>query len=65
MKKIISYIIITLTFLPFLISDTNAEKNESYFVVTAYYSPLPDQDHYSYSVYTKRERTYEEEKRLQ
>lgn len=65
MKKLISYIIITLTFIPFLISDTNAEKNESYFVVTAYYSPLPNQEHYSYSVYTKRERTYEEEKRLQ
>ncbi|MFC1797819.1 hypothetical protein ACFLY2_01240 [Patescibacteria group bacterium] len=46
-------------------TETNAKTNNHYFVVTAYYSPLPDQEHYSYSVYTKRERTYEEEKRLQ
>jgi hypothetical protein len=47
------------------INKTFAENDETYFVVTAYYSPLPDQEHYSYSVYTQRERTFEEEKRLQ
>ena len=48
-----------------LVNNVFAESNKTHFIVTAYYSPLPDQEHYSYSVYTKRERTYEEEKRLQ
>jgi len=35
------------------------------FVVTAYYSPLPGQEKYSFNVYRNRYRTYEEEIRLQ
>jgi hypothetical protein len=35
------------------------------FIVTAYYSPLPNQNVYSYDVYKKRNRTYEEEVKLQ
>ncbi len=60
-------LLVILGILVLFISKENvlAETNETYFVVTAYYSPLPDQEHYSYSVYTKRERTYQEEKRLQ
>jgi hypothetical protein len=62
-----SKLLFILTFLlfPFFSNNVHADENEHFFVVTAYYSPLPDQEHYSYNVYTKKERTYEEEKRLQ
>ncbi len=40
-------------------------KDERYFIVTAYYSPLPWQERYSYKPSEKRYRTYEEEIRLQ
>jgi hypothetical protein len=35
------------------------------FIVTAYYSALPNQKHYSYSIHRKRYRTYYEELKLQ
>lgn len=35
------------------------------FIVTAYYSPIPGQNKYSYDSYKKRSRTYEEEINLQ
>ena len=65
MRKILYILLIIGVLISFFSIETNAETNNNYFVVTAYYSPLPNQDHYSYSVYTKRERTFEEEKRLQ
>ena len=64
MKKKILIILLFLINVSLFV-NVNANNNDTYFVVTAYYSPLPNQEHYSYSVYTKRERTYEEEKRLQ
>jgi len=64
MKSKLLFILTFLLFI-FLNNDVYASKNEHFFIVTAYYSPLVNQNHYSYNVYTKRERTYEEEKRLQ
>ncbi len=63
-KNILIILFAILAYLNF-INNTNASNNDVKFIVTAYYSPLPDQEQYSYSVYTKRQRTYEEEKRLQ
>jgi len=51
--------------LNFSTNIVSANSNETSFIVTAYYSPLPNQKRYSYSTYTKRYRTYTEEKRLQ
>lgn len=65
MKKILSFLIL----ISFIITNfcfiADASNDEWFFVVTAYYSPLPNQEHYSFSVYNGRERTFEEEKRLQ
>lgn len=44
MKKLLSILIILSTCIPF--TSSQAEEGSNYFVVTAYYSPLPDQDHY-------------------
>ena len=65
MKKITALLLVLVLNASLLLVDTNANDNDTFFVVTAYYSPLPNQEHYSYSVYTKRERTFQEEKRLQ
>lgn len=47
MKKLLSLIIITLFFAQYYPTlNTAAEDTWNYFVVTAYYSPLPDQDYY-------------------
>ena len=66
MKKIFIFFIILLINNVFL-SEVNANSSdkETYFIVTAYYSPLANQENYSYSVYNKRQRTYIEEMRLQ
>jgi len=65
MKRILYILLIFWIQLSFLNIQALWASNSDFFVVTAYYSPLPNQDHYSYSIYTKRERSYEEEKRLQ
>jgi len=65
MKKSILTILFIILLHIFYINNVAAGNNEVRFIVTAYYSPLPNQKQYSYSVYTKRQRTYEEEKRLQ
>ncbi|MFK7780505.1 MAG: hypothetical protein QM490_05230 [Candidatus Gracilibacteria bacterium] len=57
MKKILSTIVIINILLGFLLSEVNATDNNGYFVVTAYYSPLPDQEYYLTG-------NYESEKRL-
>ena len=44
MKKIVS--IVTFSVLVFWINIKTSYSEEKYFVVTAYYSPLPDQDYY-------------------
>ena len=41
------------------------EDGERYFYVTAYYSPIPGQERYSYSSSLWRYRTYEEAKKMQ
>ncbi len=46
MKKILSILLIIWTFIPFFTTKAQAASNERYFVVTAYYSPLPDQKYY-------------------
>jgi len=48
LKKIINYITILSIISSLLISNTNAssENKKTYFRVTAYYSPLPNQSHY-------------------
>lgn len=46
MKKITSILLIITILLPFLSVNTYSEDNEWYFIVTAYYSPLPGQDTY-------------------
>ena len=48
----------------YLLMDKPA-TNIRYFYITAYYSPLPNQERYSYNVYKKRYRTYAEEIVLQ
>jgi len=44
-KKIISLILLACSGLLLSPNQLNAKEN-TYFVVTAYYSPLPDQDYY-------------------
>ena len=46
MKKIWSLMIIITILLPFCCVNTYSEDNDSYFIVTAYYSPLPWQESY-------------------
>lgn len=48
MKKLISFIIITLQIIAFIPWKTfaNSKQKDRYFIVTAYYSPLPNQKHY-------------------
>ena len=67
MKKLFILLIILLSNIFLLVNSVDAANwdNEDYFIVTAYYSPLPNQENYSYSVYSKRQRTYLEEVRLQ
>lgn len=45
MKKIISFSILLSLIFSFY-STVNANWNDNYFIVTAYYSPLPDQEYY-------------------
>ncbi len=46
-KKILSLITILALFIPnILINTANAASNDGYFIVTAYYSPLPNQSKY-------------------
>ena len=60
------YLFLTLVITFFIFwNEANALKRSTYFVVTAYYSPLEDQEHYSYYTEKNRERTFEEEKILQ
>lgn len=46
MKKTISLLLIISILLPFFSVNTYSEDKEWYFVVTAYYSPLPNQESY-------------------
>jgi hypothetical protein len=46
MKKIISIVLIINILLNFLIFEVKALDEEMYFIVTAYYSPLPNQKSY-------------------
>lgn len=46
MKKYISLLLIISILLPFLSVNTYSEDNNWYFIVTAYYSPLPNQETY-------------------
>jgi hypothetical protein len=57
MKKILYVLLIASIVFNLLITETNADSDKGYFVVTAYYSPLPDQDKYLTG-------DYESEKRL-
>lgn len=57
MKKILSLITISLVFIWVIPVKASAMTNTGYFVVTAYYSPLPNQKHYLTG-------DYESEKRL-
>ena len=57
MKKILSILLIIWIVLPFSIINVSADSNKGYFVVTAYYSPLPGQEYYLTG-------DYESEKRL-
>ncbi len=58
MKKIISFIIITLQIIAFIPWKTfaNSKQKDRYFIVTAYYSPLPNQKHYLKGNYTAEKR---------
>lgn len=49
----------------FSVHQSHASDDETYFIATAYYSPVENQKKYSYSSYLWRYRTFEEEKRLQ
>ena len=57
MKKILSILLIIWITIPFSLLSVSADSNKWYFVVTAYYSPLPDQEYYLTG-------DYESEKRL-
>ncbi|MDD3145323.1 MAG: peptidoglycan-binding protein [Candidatus Gracilibacteria bacterium] len=46
MKKILSLITILLIFVGIIPENVDAKSDTGYFVVTAYYSPLPNQKHY-------------------
>jgi len=46
MKKILALIILGNIFIGFLPKITHAKNNDNYFIVTAYYSPLPNQKYY-------------------
>ncbi|MDR0772349.1 MAG: hypothetical protein LBF15_04935 [Candidatus Peribacteria bacterium] len=46
MKKLFSLILIFGGIFAVFFSQATAEEEENYFVVTAYYSPLPDQEYY-------------------
>lgn len=46
MKKIFSLLLILTILSPFFIVNSYSEDNNSYFIVTAYYSPLPGQKYY-------------------
>jgi len=56
MRKLLSFLILLSSFIGFIPTETFAEE-ETYFVVTAYYSPLPNQKYYLKG-------NYEAEKRL-
>ncbi|MDP2090026.1 MAG: hypothetical protein Q8K30_00385 [Candidatus Gracilibacteria bacterium] len=56
MKKTISLLLIITILLPFFSVDTFSENDEGYFVVTAYYSPLPNQETYLTGDYTSEKR---------
>ena len=57
MKKVLSFLLIIWILSPFLITNTSAAWGKGYFVVTAYYSPLENQEYYLTG-------DYESEKRL-
>lgn len=46
MKRFLSIILIINILFNFLLTGANASSDKGYFVVTAYYSPLPDQENY-------------------
>ncbi|MDD2907420.1 MAG: peptidoglycan-binding protein [Candidatus Gracilibacteria bacterium] len=46
MKKILAFVTLLLILVGFLPQDVDAMTDTGYFVVTAYYSPLPNQKHY-------------------
>ena len=65
LKSLLFSLIILLWLFNFQTNLVSADSEEVYFIVTAYYSPLPNQKRYSYSSYYWRNRTFEEEKILQ
>ena len=66
--RIIKLILLVFIFTSQFFITNNSQADftwERIFIVTAYYSPLPNQKQYSYSTYYNRYRTFEEEKTLQ
>ena len=56
MKKILSILLIIGIVIPSLITNVYSDNNTGYFVVTAYYSPLPDQEFYLTGNYNSEKR---------
>jgi len=46
MKNFLSLLLITALLTLLYPCNTTANSDDGYFIVTAYYSPLPDQDYY-------------------